>query len=359
MFFITGFVVNILNLYIQFWSLIILSTPPLPVNIYIYTILEPLMDDSAKVYKGVMMTCGTILLWSISVLCYIQVLRTSPGRPEKFLAKKKINDHSQGISISQQDGNHRYCQICKCIKPDRSHHCKVCNSCVLKMDHHCSWINGCVGYRNYKTFVLFVFYTMICVLWLFYNCISLVVTSLNFGLNRATLMYIWTLYKTYFITAWTVIWQLWKNIWNGTWIPLLTGAPSLNMTIKIQIIIMLYLTFIFGAFLLGLTVVHIYLILRNRTTIEQVATWEQYIRLHSSDNDNNTEVAIFRIFPPEKRLYDLGLWKNWKMVMGNHWYQWLLPVGTYKDEDGYVFPYGSHAFEKMLEETSTRLQGIK
>jgi hypothetical protein len=31
----------------------------------------------------------------------------------------------------------RYCDKCKCVKPDRAHHCGVCQTCVLKMDHHC------------------------------------------------------------------------------------------------------------------------------------------------------------------------------------------------------------------------------
>lgn len=55
----------------------------------------------------------------------------------------------------------RYCNRCQSHKPPRCHHCSICQRCVLKMDHHCIWVVNCVGARNYKFFLLFMFYTFL------------------------------------------------------------------------------------------------------------------------------------------------------------------------------------------------------
>lgn len=43
------------------------------------------------------------------------------------------------VHMRAYDGAVRYCDKCKVVKPDRSHHCSICGQCVLKFDHHCPY----------------------------------------------------------------------------------------------------------------------------------------------------------------------------------------------------------------------------
>jgi DHHC palmitoyltransferase len=99
-------------------------------------------------------------LWSYNVTVF-----SHPGKPSENVIYSTVE--------RKYNGESRICEKCQVIesegvlliKPDRCHHCSIwflcANSsqeCILKMDHHCPWVNNCVGFRNYKSFMLFVIY---------------------------------------------------------------------------------------------------------------------------------------------------------------------------------------------------------
>merc|ERR1712018_764312 len=90
---------------------------------------------------------------------------THPGSPSK-------EDHEEelGMNFYKKHATHfdwNYCKSCKNVKPPHTHHCRVCNRCVLYMDHHCPWVSNCVGLRNYRYFILFMFWVILGLLFLF------------------------------------------------------------------------------------------------------------------------------------------------------------------------------------------------
>ena len=58
------------------------------------------------------------------------------------------------------------CIYCKSYKPYRTHHCSTCGICYARMDHHCIYLGRCIALRNHKTFLVFLFYSIInCLIW--------------------------------------------------------------------------------------------------------------------------------------------------------------------------------------------------
>ncbi|KAK2879593.1 hypothetical protein Q8A73_023405 [Channa argus] len=180
-----------------------------------------------------------MFIWS-----YWKTIWSRPASPSKAFVlpriEKEMFEREERAEIQQEilkkvarnlpvytrtaGGAIRYCDPCQIIKPDRCHHCSTCETCVLKMDHHCPWVNNCVGFSNYKYFVLFLAYAA-----LYCAVICATVTQ-------------------YFIKFWT------KQL------------PDTHA--KFHILFLFFVAALFFISVLSLLSYHLWLVGKNRTTIE-------------------------------------------------------------------------------------------
>lgn len=127
---------------------------------------------------GLVLALIGITFFAMTVYTYLLTVFTPPGSPsdnKPGYSVLPMTEPAPRITV-KENGQPRYCQKCRYIKPDRAHHCSMCKRCILKMDHHCPWVGmeyttdianpgGCVGFANHKYFLLFLLYlTAFCIL---------------------------------------------------------------------------------------------------------------------------------------------------------------------------------------------------
>ncbi|KAI4871333.1 hypothetical protein NFI96_003130 [Prochilodus magdalenae] len=212
----------------------------------------------------------------------------------------------------------RYCDLCQLIKPDRCHHCSTCDQCVLKMDHHCPWVNNCVGFSNYKFFVLFLGYSML-------YCVFIAATVLQYFIK------FWTLCRRRALehcpevkTA-----RLLRSCDTLELVAQSSGefclhtAPSFTNQLpdnhaKFHVLFLFFVAAMFFISIMSLFTYHIWLVAKNRTTIEAF------------------RAPVFRN-GPDKNGFTLGFRKNLSQVFGDQKKYWCLPIYSSLG-DGYTFP---------------------
>lgn len=129
-----------------------------------------LHGDPPLVAKGTLYLVFWHLLAILFLVSFNRAVYSNPGNPQAYELQRVGPDEAVGL-MAGQDGSRpiiripayitRHCPVCDTLKPDRCHHCSTCNRCILKMDHHCVFLNNCVGWRNYKFFMLMLWWGML------------------------------------------------------------------------------------------------------------------------------------------------------------------------------------------------------
>ncbi|WWD22776.1 palmitoyltransferase AKR1 [Kwoniella shandongensis] len=87
-----------------------------------------------------------------------RAIRADPGFVPKGTKDAEIKEALEELVDAGRLNGTNFCIMCMAKKPLRSKHCRTCDRCVARFDHHCPWIWNCVGYKNHRSFLLFVLF---------------------------------------------------------------------------------------------------------------------------------------------------------------------------------------------------------
>lgn len=216
--------------------------------------------------------------------------------------------YMRDVFTCESDGRPIWCSTCLNWKLDRAHHCREVARCVRKMDHFCPWVGGIVSETSQKFFVQFV--------------------------------------------SWGAAYCLFNLIFMAKFV-----AERRHAGPNIHWIVVLALAALFSLFLMGMSGSSLQFVFQNTTTIENLSrrtkVWQLAIYMPNppqgidpppfrtvtygqppSESSNPTptvQPSNYRTFAilhsrPGENPWDLGPFRNFKSVMGDYWYDWILPI---------------------------------
>lgn len=250
-----------------------------------YVFMMCLRSIENKLQRDVYLTVVHVLV-TLATWCFLMTAFTPPGTiPEEFRVEPTDADRLMEAHYSEvrrqrilrrlardlpiatrtTSGTIAYCDKCRLIKPDRAHHCSSCCKCILKMDHHCPWVNNCISFTNYKSFLLLVFYSLLC-------STFVSATTLQFYVR---------------------FWQEEQEGWD-----------------QFQILLLFLVSTLCTLNLAWFSVLHFFLLITNRTTLEIYRP------------------PVLQTSGMDRQAFNLGVRANFYEVFGDRWHLWFVPVCT-------------------------------